>query len=446
MKEAETPCNQEDKNQENGRLLILSAQEKDEGRRVREILKKEWGLVHHDIARAKYTPGGITVDGEEVRADHVMKKGETLRVFIFEKKSETTVPTEGPLDILYEDEDVIAVNKPAGVVVHPSHGHYVDSLANYIAFHFQEEGQEHEIRTVGRLDKDTSGVILYAKNRTAVSKLTDQARDGRHRKIYLALAAGTFPEKDGTIDMPIGRVTDRRDAPSRDGEESKDSSEQNEEKSKDSSGQNDETSKDSSEQMKEESRATLQQVRPELRNLSGQTAAQPGPESTRRCIRSDGDPAVTHWHLEKQFSGYALLSVTIDTGRTHQIRVHLSSIGHPLLGDLLYGGTPKEPADTVHVSQNSMRPGYTGQGLPVLYRTALHAWKVEFDQPFTGERVMLCAPLPEDMTRITEMTGRQNTDMTRRSHGVHTDEKCASDDGETSFRNDPGEDSILYGS
>lgn len=304
-------------NIQGGRELLFTAKDADEGRRVRDILKKEWGLVHHDIARAKYSEGGITVDGKSVYASHEMKPGETLRVFIPEKKSETTVPTEGKIDILYEDADLIAVNKPAGLVSHPSHGHYVDSLANYVAYHYEQENEVHEIRTVGRLDKDTSGILLFAKNRTAVSKLTEQSEDGRRTKTYLALAAGKFEETDLTVDAPIGRKSEGAgDGPARGA-------------------------------------------------------------STERCVRPDGDPAVTHIHVEKQYENYALLSVTIDTGRTHQIRVHLSHIGHPLLGDALYGEGAVES--------------------PMLRRTALHAWRTEFFQPFTGEKIVLLAPVPDDM-------------------------------------------------
>lgn len=324
------------RNVQGGRELLFTAKDADEGRRVRDILKKEWGLVHHDIARAKYSEGGITVDGKSVYASHEMKPGETLRVFIPEKKSETTVPTEGKLDILHEDADLIAVNKPAGLVSHPSHGHYVDSLANYVAFHYEQENEVHEIRTVGRLDKDTSGILIFAKNRTAVSKLTEQSEDGRRTKTYLALAAGKFEETDLTVDAPIGRKSEGAEA--------------------------------------EESAR---------RGPDDENAAVPASTSayhrasTERCVRPDGDPAVTHIHVEKQYENYALLSVTIDTGRTHQIRVHLSHIGHPLLGDALYGEGAVES--------------------PMLRRTALHAWRTEFFQPFTGEKIVLLAPVPDDM-------------------------------------------------
>ena len=334
----------------NGRVLTFTASQADEGRRVRDILKKEWGLVHHDIARAKYS-GGITVDGKNVYASHELRAGETLRVFIYETKSKTTVPTRGALEILYEDGDLLAVNKPAGIVTHPSHGHYVDSLANYAAFHFQEEGEEHEIRTVGRLDKDTSGIVIFAKNRTAAAALTRQAESGERLKTYLALASGTFTETDGTIDEPIGRAEEP-----------------------DGTG----------------NRRDAQLPVPAVK--SGMPSAESVPllhprESTKRCVRPDGDRAVTHWHLEKQYSGCALLSVTIDTGRTHQIRVHMAYIGHPLLGDALYGG---------EISGQELY----GRKLPVLHRAALHAWKASFLQPFTGERISIEAPVPPDMQSV----------------------------------------------
>lgn len=291
-------------------------------------MKAQLGLVHHDIAKAKYTPGGLTVDGQAVYADHCLKTGEILRVFISEKMSETTVPEEGPLFVLYEDADVLAVDKPAGLVVHPSHGHYRDSLANYVAWHFLQEHEEHEIRTVGRLDKDTSGVMLYGKNRSAVSKLMDQSADGRRIKLYLALAKGTFEPESDVINAPIGRVL---------------------------------------------------------------------PGSTKRCVREDGDPAVTRYRRLRQYDGYALLAVTIKTGRTHQIRVHLSSIGHPLLGDELYGckesgGFSTQPSASGIVHDTV----YARDGVPIT-RAALHAYRTEFFQPFTGEKITCTSPMPLDM-------------------------------------------------
>jgi 23S rRNA pseudouridine1911/1915/1917 synthase len=207
---------------------------------------------------------------------------------------------------MYEDEDLICLNKPAGIVVHPSHGHFSDSLANYLAFHYEQTGDPHEIRTIGRLDKDTSGLIFYGKSRTVCAHMMEQADRGEREKFYLALAEGVFQSETGTIDEPISREFD---------------------------------------------------------------------DQIKRVVREGGDRAVTHYRVVRQYKDYALVRVTIDTGRTHQIRVHMAHIGHPLLGDPLYGR------------------GETGE----LKRAALHAERVVFRQPFSGEYLELKAPLPDDM-------------------------------------------------
>ena len=290
------------------RILEYRAGEKDEGRMVRDVIREEFHLVAHDIARAKYrTQGGIAVNGRTVMVNRTLHEGEVLRVKLDGEEPGKIVPVRGPLNILYEDEDLICLNKPAGVVVHPSHGHFADSLANFLAQYYLDCGDPHEVRTVGRLDKDTSGIICYGKNRTACALLTEQAAAGIRRKIYLACAGGQFHEKEGTISAPISREYE---------------------------------------------------------------------EKIKRVVRQDGDSAVTHYRLLEQYPGYALLMVEIETGRTHQIRVHMAHIGHPLLGDPIYGDG----------------------GVPG--RAALHAWKTIFRQPFTGQEIEITAPIPEDLLPI----------------------------------------------
>jgi 23S rRNA pseudouridine1911/1915/1917 synthase len=226
-------------------------------------------------------------------------------VILADEMPDKILPAEGPLDILYEDEDLICLNKPAGLVVHPSHGHFADTLANYLAHYFLKNGEPHEIRTVGRLDKDTSGVICFAKSRTAAAIMAGQTGEGAAQKTYLALAEGTFDENAGEVDAPISREYE---------------------------------------------------------------------EKIRRVVREDGAHAVTHYRVVTQYAGYALVRLSLETGRTHQIRVHMAHIGHPLLGDPIYG---------------SARPG--------LARAALHAASISMKQPFTRQALMITAPLPEDM-------------------------------------------------
>ena len=296
------------------RVLTYTAGRADEGRYVRDIILYKWKLVAHDIARAKYeTPDGITVNGEVVWVNKRLHAGDVLRVVITDRAPGRIIPTEGELDIVYEDEDLICINKPAGIVVHPSHGHYADSLANRLACYFEQKGEPHEIRTIGRLDKDTSGLLLFGKSRSAVGLLDAQAIAGTRTKVYLALCEGRFSESEGCVDVPI------------------------------------------------------------MREFDG---------NIKRVAKIGGDPAFTSYKVEEKYDGFALVSLTIETGRTHQIRVHMSHIGHPLLGDPLYGNGP-----------------FTYPGSPdiTINRTALHAAALAFDQPFSGDRIELSADLPSDM-------------------------------------------------
>lgn len=290
------------------RILTYTAGANDAGRTAGDVIRREFRLVAHDIARVKYrTENGITVNGVQVMVNRRLAEGDELRVVLANELPGKIVPVPGPLAVLYEDEDMLAVDKPAGVVVHPSHGHFADTLANYVAQYYIDEGDPHEVRTVGRLDKDTSGVLLFGKNRTACAHLTEQAACGLSEKTYLALASGTFPGEEGTVEAPISREYE---------------------------------------------------------------------EKIRRVVREDGDHALTHYRVLRQMEDRAVLSVRIETGRTHQIRVHMAHIGHPLVGDPIYG-TASE----------------------VIRRAALHARRLVCRQPFTGERIVLESPLPEDFLR-----------------------------------------------
>ncbi len=303
------------------RILTYRASAQDAGRAVRDIMRQEFHLVAHDAARAKYrTEKGITVNGEVSLVNRILKEGDVVRIRLEGERPEKTVPAEGPLEILYEDEDVICLNKPAGLVVHPSHGHFADTLGNYLAWYYLQKQEPHEVRTIGRLDKDTSGVIAFGKSRTACAILAGQTGEGALAKEYLALASGVFSAGEGQIEAPISREFE---------------------------------------------------------------------EKIRRVVREDGDYAITWYRVLRQFARFALLSVRIGTGRTHQIRVHMAHIGHPLLGDPVYGGEARLACD----------------GVPDMKRAALHAFRLSFRQPFTGEEIRIAARLPGDMRSVLLAAG-----------------------------------------
>ena len=292
-----------------------------------KVLKHCMGLTPHEISHAKFTPGGITVlrDGnpsgqyESVTVKDRVNAGDTIKVLFsddLEKDEEKVLAVKGELEILYEDEDVIVLNKPAGVVSHPSHGHYRDSLANYLAAYYEASGKSGKLRTVGRLDKDTSGVILYAKNAPAASRLFRQKETGLFRKTYLAVADNPPKEKEknmwNVVDAPIGPVS-----------------------------------------------GTL---------MKQQIIAPP-----------EGKNARTRYICCWDRDGISVIKAEIDTGRTHQIRVHMASIGHPLVGDKMYG-------DAV-------------EGTMAAERDLLHAWKMTFKKPFGTEIINITAPIPEDIKK-----------------------------------------------
>lgn len=272
---------------------------------VGTLLRKGLGLTKHQIRSAKFRTGGICVNGISARVNTALKAGDILEVLL-ERASDcsgTIEATEEKLEILYEDEDLILINKKAGVAVHPGHGHYRDTVANYLLYYFGQKRENVTIRAVGRLDKDTSGIVVFAKNKVAASRLTGD----NLKKEYVALIRGHLTKIEGCIELPIGKKKD-----------------------------------------------ALNQME----------------------VSETGRFARTYYRVLEEYEGSSLVRLWLDTGRTHQIRVHMAAIGHPLLGDPIYGGD----------SQNT-----------VLWRAALHCEQVEMKQPFTGEKIHCTAPLAEDM-------------------------------------------------
>lgn len=301
---------------ESVREIEYKVNNEEDGVTARHIMSQFLKLSSREISRCKQFEDGVMIKAagttryRPIWLKDVLRDGDTLKVKIYEDidNSGDVIPSDNPIDVVYEDEDLILLNKPGDVVVHPSYAHHLDSLSNALAGYYKRTGQNHVIRTIGRLDRETSGLLIFAKNRHAAAILSDQKKNMSRRKEYLALVSGIMEDEQGTVDAPIGQE-----------------------------------------------------------------------EGVRmiRKVMENGKEAITHYKLIRQFEDYALVKLNLDTGRTHQIRVHMSYIGHPLLGDNLYG---KEISDN---------HGMT--------RAALHAAHLEFKQPITGDELAFDADLPPDM-------------------------------------------------
>ena len=285
------------------KLLFVIGPE-DEGRLVSRFLRRQ-GISHRVLVDLKREPDGLTIGGETAYTNRRLRAGEELQLFLREPETSDIVPQAGlHLPIVFENEDLFVVDKPAGMAVHPSPGNRENSVANALAAVCAARGEELVFRAIGRLDKDTSGLLLVAKNAIAAGVLTEAAAAKRMQREYLAVCTGELPER-GTIDAPIGRVD--------------------------------------------------------------------GSVVTRE-VREDGARAVTHFERLKFENGYSLAHVWLETGRTHQIRVHMAHIGHPLPGDFLYN------------------PDYR-----VVHRHALHAFRLTVPLPFTEKIKVFESPLPDDL-------------------------------------------------
>ena len=291
--------------------------ESDDGRTVHEFLRMH-GYSLHILASMKPDREAIKLNGEHVFLSHRMNKGDVLTTVLGdEEPSKNIVPAPVPFEMVYEDEDLMVVSKPAGVSIHPAINHPADTLANGIAWYFLQKGEPHVFRCINRLDRDTTGLLILARHKLSASVLESALRRHEIRRTYLAIAEGFLPP-EGTIDLPIGR--------------------------------------------KEGS-------------------------LIERCVDPEnGDTAVTHFRTlrqsahagEKEDGCISVAELRLETGRTHQIRVHMKAVGHPLLGDTLY-------------NEEGMK------GMP---RQALHSWKLDFVHPISGMQMHFEAPVPEDMARF----------------------------------------------
>ena len=263
----------------------------------------------HLLIQIKYQQNGLLLDGISIRSNQKLHAGQILRAAIPHiEPNENLVPVDLPFSIVYEDSDLIVLNKPAGMPVHPSHGHYDDTLSNALAYYYRQRGELFTARSVGRLDRDTSGLVLFSLHELSACILAEQMRNREIHREYRAICTGTLPEA-GCIRAPIARAHD----------------------------------------------STIERIVDDVR----------------------GEPAVTHFERLAVCNGFSLAAVRLETGRTHQIRVHMKHIGHPLPGDFLY------------------HPDYSR-----IARQALHSYKLSFLHPITKQPMVFTAPIPEDMQAL----------------------------------------------
>lgn len=277
--------------------------------------------------------GLIRVDGQKVLAKHILVGGELIDLVIPPTPTETIKPEDIPLDIVFEDDFLVVVNKPAGMVTHPGVGNRTGTLANALTFHFDRLSQEGGVYRPGivhRLDKDTSGLLVVAKDDNTHVALQALIKSRELKRTYLALVCGHMKISKGSINLPIGRHPTHR---------------------------------------------TLMAVNGD-----------------------DARESVTHYRLVERYRSYDYLEVNLETGRTHQIRVHLAHLGHPVLGDPDYGGREV----WVSAMFGPERP-LARKLLKTIDRQALHAARLEFVHPYTEESLNFDAPLPDDYAAVIEL-------------------------------------------
>ena len=293
------------------RDIFYTTQPEDEGLRIEQVLKKRLSLSSKAIRRAKFLPDGITADGERVFTNYIVKSGQKISFNLEyeEDCSENIVPVKGDLDIVYEDEDLIVINKGRNTPVHPSLGHFDDTLANRLAYYYKEKGENFVFRAVNRLDGNTSGLMIVAKTSHAHKIFMDQLQSRTLKRTYNAVVVGCPPFDEGTVDAPIKRKCERE---------------------------------------------------------------------LLRIVAEDGQRAVTHYKVLLKRGDFSLLSLNLDTGRTHQIRVHMAHIGCPVAGDFLYGK----------------------EDLNLIKGHALHSKSLRFVHPMTGREMCFDSELPIDMKKI----------------------------------------------
>ncbi|MDR0853672.1 MAG: RluA family pseudouridine synthase [Clostridiales Family XIII bacterium] len=294
----------------NGIKLIIDKE--NDGLKIKSALRKSERVSSRLIRKVLHTSGALFLNGQEARFVDIAHVGDVIEL-VFPEEISDFEPQDIPLDVIFEDEDILLVNKKPDLVCHPTKGHSDMTLANGVMKHMLDGSESYKIRFINRLDMNTSGLVLIGKNAHAQTVFTAESKTGEVSKEYKALVKGRL-EGEALIDLPI----------------------------------------------------TLE--------CEG---------AVRRCVREGGYPSQTHYKAVRTYEidgeVFTLLDIKLLTGRTHQIRVHLSHLGYPVLGDTLYGGES-----------------------PLIDRQALHAFSLSFNHPKSGEPVRFWAELPKDMERLID--------------------------------------------
>lgn len=290
--------------------IVYQVLESDEGLQIKEILKRRLGLSSRLMIKLK-KEGGARLNNEETKLYLTVKEGDVISVS-FPKEESFFEPEDIPLDIVYEDKDILLINKQPGIVVHPTKGHPFGTVANAVTYYMQKKNDRFKIRFVNRLDRDTSGILIVAKNSFAQEDLSKQMKDDKVIKKYMAVVEGIIEKDSGVVDEPIGRENEG---------------------------------------------------------------------DIKRAVIPHGYESITHYRvIERIKNDYSVVELILKTGRTHQIRVHMSYIGHAVVGDTLYGEKECNLID----------------------RQALHAYYLSFIHPVTKKIIEAVAPLPEDIQSLIE--------------------------------------------
>ena len=291
------------------RTLIYTIEKDNNSEKIEHFLRQR-GYSRQLLTNLKQDSGSVQVNGQPRYMNERLSEGDQLVIHICETEvSEKIEPVALPLDILYEDEDLLVVNKPSGMPVHPSIHNYDNTLANALAYYFKQQEKPFVFRCTNRLDRDTSGITIISKHLLSSGILSSMVMKHEVNREYLALVRGYDLPDQGTIHAPLGR--------------------------------------------------------------------KPGSIIERMVGFQNGEDAITHYKVVKKENGHSLVSLKLETGRTHQIRIHMKYLGHPLIGDYLYN------PDMEHI-----------------HRQALHSYKMSFYHPITGQFMEFCVPMPDDMNRI----------------------------------------------